>query len=165
MTADERFSEVARNLGYDFDGEIKIGGNYSPVVQDGHQFFISGQIPRVGSDVLFVGAVGAEIDLAAAKKAAAVCAMRALAFVQRSVGSLEAVRAVPRITVFVRSAPFFTQQSEVADGASDTIVRVLGPVGSHSRTSVGVLQLPKGAAVEVDLIASVDPTSAHLHRP
>ncbi|ATH12113.1 hypothetical protein CHL79_06570 [Delftia acidovorans] len=156
MTADERFAQAALELGHRFDGEIKIGGNYSPVVRDGQQLFVSGQIPRVGDEVLYVGTVGAGIDLASARTAAAICAMRALAFVQRAAGSLDAVRAVARITVYVRSAPDFTQQSEVADGASDLIARVLGPVGGHTRTSVGVLQLPKGAAVELDLIARVD---------
>lgn len=156
MTADERFAQAALELGHRFDGEIKIGGNYSPVVRDGQQLFVSGQIPRVGDEVLYVGTVGAGIDLASARTAAAICAMRALAFVQRAAGSLDAVRAVARITVHVRSAPDFTQQSEVADGASDLIARVLGPVGAHTRTSVGVLQLPKGAAVELDLIARVD---------
>ncbi|MCX7504949.1 MULTISPECIES: RidA family protein [Delftia] len=156
MTADERFAQAALELGHRFDGEIKIGGNYSPVVRDGQQLFVSGQIPRVGDEVLYVGTVGAGIDLASARTAAAICAMRALAFVQRAAGSLDAVRAVARITVYVRSAPDFSQQSEVADGASDLIARVLGPVGAHTRTSVGVLQLPKGAAVELDLIARVD---------
>ena len=156
MTADERFAQAALELGHRFDGEIKIGGNYSPVVRDGQQLFVSGQIPRVGDEVLYVGTVGAGIDLASARTAAAICAIRALAFVQRAAGSLDAVRAVARITVSVRSAPDFTQQSEVADGASDLIARVLGPVGAHTRTSVGVLQLPKGAAVELDLIARVD---------
>ncbi|KZK25978.1 hypothetical protein A4F85_27745 [Delftia sp. GW456-R20] len=156
MTADERFAQAALELGHRFDGEIKIGGNYSPVVRDGQQLFVSGQIPRVGDEVLYVGTVGAGIDLASARTAAAICAMRALAFVQRAAGSLDAVRAVARITVYVRSAPDFTQQSEVADGASDLIARVLGPVRAHTRTSVGVLQLPKGAAVELDLIARVD---------
>ena len=156
MTADQRFAQAALELGHRFDGEIKIGGNYAPVVRDGQQLFVSGQIPRVGDEVLYVGTVGAGIDLASARTAAAICAMRALAFVQRAAGSLDAVRAVARITVYVRSAPDFTQQSEVADGASDLIARVLGPVGAHTRTSVGVLQLPKGAAVELDLIARVD---------
>lgn len=59
-----------------------------------------------------------------------------------------------RITVYVQSAPGFTQQSEVADGASEVLYRVLGPVGAHTRTSVGVLQLPKNATVEVDLTAT-----------
>lgn len=156
MTADERFAEAARALGHGFDGEIRIGGNYTPVVRDGQQLFVSGQIPRVGDEVLYVGAVGEAIDLVGARTAAAICAMRALALVQRAAGSLDAVRAIPRITVYVRSAPGFTQQSEVADGASDLIARVLGAVGAHTRTSVGVFQLPKGAAVEVDLIARVD---------
>jgi len=57
--------------------------------------------------------------------------------------------------VFVRSAPTFTQQSEVADAASDLLAAVLGPIGVHSRTSVGVLQLPKGAAVEIEFIFKV----------
>lgn len=156
MTADERFAQAAASLGHRFDGEIKIGGNYTPVVRDGQQLFVSGQIPRVGDEVLYVGAVGAEVDLNSARKAAAICAMRALAFVQRAAGSLEAVRCVPRITVYVRCAPDFTQHSEVADGASDLIAQVLGAAGAHARTSVGVLQLPKGAAVELDLIARVD---------
>ena len=159
MNADERFLALARELGRAFDGEIKIGGNYSPVVRDGDQLFVSGQIPRVGDEVLYVGVVGAQVDLPSAKQAAAVCAMRALAFIQRAAGSLDAVRALPRITVFVRSGPDFTQQSEVADGASDVFARVLGPVGAHTRTSVGVLQLPKGAAVELDVIASLHPAA------
>lgn len=55
----------------------------------------------------------------------------------------------------MQSAPTFTQQSEVADGASEVLFAVLGEAGAHTRTSVGVLQLPKNATVEVDLIASV----------
>lgn len=156
MTADQRFDTVAAELGHRFDGEIKIGGNYVPLVRDADQVYVSGQIPRVGDQVLYVGAVGDGIDLAAARTAAKVCVMRALALLRRTAGSLDAVRAVPRITVYVRSSPGFTQQSEVADGASDVLFHVLGPAGAHARTSVGVLQLPKGAAVEVDLIASID---------
>ncbi len=80
--------------------------------------------------------------------------MRALALLQRTLGSLESIAAVLRITVYVRSAAHFTQHSEVADGASDVLCRVLGPRGVHTRTSVGVMQLPKGAAVELDVVAT-----------
>jgi len=154
MSRDERFTQEAQALGYSFDGEIKIGGNYVPLVRDGHQIYVSGQIPRVGDQVIVTGAVGAEVSLERAQLAAKVCAMRALALLQRSLGSLEQVRAMLRITVYVQSAAGFTQQSEVADGASDLLFRVLGPAGAHTRTSVGVLQLPKNASVEVDLIAA-----------
>jgi enamine deaminase RidA (YjgF/YER057c/UK114 family) len=149
MTTDARFQQVAHELGHDFSGEIKIGGNYTPVMRDGHQLYVSGQIPRVGDEVLFVGAMGDAFDVLQGQQAASICAMRALA------GSLDAIAAILRITVYVRSAPTFTQQSEVADGASDVLCRVLGPRGVHTRTSVGVLQLPKGAAVELDLVAAV----------
>jgi enamine deaminase RidA (YjgF/YER057c/UK114 family) len=92
MTADHRFEACALDMGHDFNGEIKIGGNYSPVVRDGKQLWVSGQIPRVGDEVLFVG--------------------------------------------------------------------VLGPRGVHTRTSVGVMQLPKGAAVELDMVATATEGSA-----
>lgn len=60
-----------------------------------------------------------------------------------------------RITVYVRSTSTFMKHCEVADGVSDMLCRVLGPHGVHTRTSVGVLQLPKGAAVELDLVATI----------
>jgi enamine deaminase RidA (YjgF/YER057c/UK114 family) len=157
MSRDSNFLQAAAALGYSFDGELKIGGNYVPLVQDGSHLYVSGQIPRVGNEVVVTGAAGAQASLAQAQLAAKVCAMRALALLQRSLGSLERVRSVLRITVYVQSAPSFTQQSEVADGASEILYAVLGPAGVHTRTSVGVLQLPKNATVELDLIASVLP--------
>lgn len=159
MSRDARFEEQAEALGYRFDGEIKMGGNYVPLVRDGHHIYLSGQIPRVGDTVVVTGAAGpgAGASLADAQKAAKVCAMRALALLQRqrALGSLDAVQSILRITVYVQSAPTFTQQSEVADGASEVLFAVLGDAGAHTRTSVGVLQLPKNATVEVDLISSV----------
>ena len=155
MSRYARFEEQAQALGYRFDGEIKMGGNYVPLVRDGHRIYLSGQIPRVGDTVVVTGAAGADASLADAQKAAKVCAMQALALLQRAVGSLDAEQSILRITVYVQSAPTFTQQSEVADGASEVLFAVLGDAGAHTRTSVGVLQLPKNATVEVDLIASV----------
>ena len=155
-SADTRFLEQAQQLGYSFDGEIKIGGNYVPLVRDGHHVYVSGQIPRVDNAVVVTGAAGVDVSLADAQKAAKVCVMRGLALLQRALGSLAHIQSVPRITVYVQSAPNFTQQSEVADGASEVLFQVLGiQAGAHARTSVGVLQLPKNAAVEIDLIASV----------
>jgi enamine deaminase RidA (YjgF/YER057c/UK114 family) len=155
MDADARFELEAKSLGYSFDGEIKIGRNYVPLVRDERHVYLSGQIPRVGDNVVVTGAAGTAVSLAQAQLAAKVCVMRALALLKRSVGSLENIKCILRITVYVQSSPTFTQQSEVADGASDVLFRVLGPAGAHARTSVGVLQLPKNATVEVDLVATV----------
>ena len=155
MSADQRFQHQAAALGYSFDGEIKVGGNYAPVVRDGEFVYVSGQIPRVGDEIVVVGAAGSDVSLEKARLAAKVSTMRALALVRRIAGSLSNIVAVPRLTVFVRSGPSFTQQSEVADGASDLLAAVLGPIGVHTRTSVGVAQLPKGATVDIDFIFKV----------
>lgn len=152
---DQAFANIAIQLGYDFGGEIKIGGNYVSVVRHGTQLFVSGQIPRVGNEVVVMGRVGDIVDLARAQLAAKICAMRTLALLQQALGSLDQVERILRISVFVQSALDFTQQSEVADGASEILYAVLGEAGSHTRTSVGVYQLPKNAAVELDLIAAI----------
>jgi len=156
MSRDARWMNEAAQLGHAFDGEIRIGGNYTPVVQDGRHVYVSGQIPRVGDAVVVTGAAGGAATLAQAQHAARVCVMRALALLQRHLGSLDRVVGVPRMTVYVQSAAGFTQQSEVADAASDILLRVLDVAARHARTSVGVAQLPKDATVELDLVAAVD---------
>jgi enamine deaminase RidA (YjgF/YER057c/UK114 family) len=154
MSRDQRFNDAAQQLGFIVDGEIKIGGNYVPWTRHGDLVHIAGQIPRIGDTVKVTGAVGTEVSLAEARVAAGICSMRALALLKQSLGSLDAIGAILKINVFVQSAPNFTQQSEVADAASDLLVAVLGPAGAHARTSVGVLQLPKSASVEIDVVAT-----------
>ena len=150
------FAAVEADLSYSFGGEIKIGGNYVSVIRHDNQVFISGQIPRVGNDVVVTGRVGADVSVADAQRAAKVCVMRALALLQQELGSLDRVLRILRITVFVQCSQDFSLQSEVADGASEVLYAVLGNAGVHTRTSVGVYQLPKNAAVEIDLIAAVE---------
>jgi len=156
MTADSRFAEAAAALGYSFDGDIRIGGNYVSLVRDGNVMYVSGQVPRVGSTVVVTGRVGEQVTLAQAQLAAKVCVMRTLVLLQRELGTLGNVRQVLRMTVYTQSAADFTQQSEVADCASELLHFVLGESGKHTRTSVGVYQLPKNASVEIDLVASVN---------
>jgi len=156
MSRDTEFLAAAAELGLPVDGELKIGGHYVPLVRDGNTVYISGQVPRVGDTVVVTGRAGADVGLADAQRAARICVMRALTLLHRSLGTLDQLRAILRITVYVQSADTFTLQSEVADGASDLLHRVLGPAGAHTRTSVGVCQLPKNATVEIDLVAAVD---------
>ena len=126
-------------------------------VRHGDVVYVSGQVPRVGSTVVVTGRVGAEVSLAQAQLAAKVCAMRALVLLRQSLGSLDRIEQILRVTVYTQSAMDFTQQSEVADAASELLHAVLGGAGTHTRTSVGVAQLPKNASVELDLIAAVTP--------
>lgn len=156
MLRDIEFSKATAGLGDFFDGDIKVGGNYAPLVRDGNYIYISGQIPRFRDRIAVTGRAGAAVSLEQAQLAAKLCAMRGLALLQRSLGSLERVRSLLRMNVFVQSAETFTQQSEVADGASDLLHAILGQAGVHARTSVGVFQLPKNATVELDLVAVVE---------
>jgi enamine deaminase RidA (YjgF/YER057c/UK114 family) len=159
-TRQSLFNDIAASLGYGFDGEIRVGGNYVSTVRHGDQVFVSGQVPRVGTEIVVTGCVGRDVTLADAQKAAKVCALRALALLAQSLGSLDEIRQVLRVTVYTQSAPGFTQQSEVADAASEVLHAVLGDAGRHTRTSVGVCQLPKNASVELDLVAAT-----HSHAP
>lgn len=148
------FEAAAQQLGFDLHEEIRIGGNYTPAIVFGGTAYVSGQVPRIGSTVVVTGRVGAEVSLAQAQHAARICAVRTLAILRTSLGGLDAIAQALRMTVYVRSDADFTQQSEVADAASDLLHRVLGDAGRHTRTSVGVVQLPKGAAVELDLVVA-----------
>jgi enamine deaminase RidA (YjgF/YER057c/UK114 family) len=141
-------------VGFDLDAEIKVGGNYTPFVVTGSWIHVSGQISRVSDSRILEGRAGGAVSLAQAREAAKVSAIRALAVLRRAAGSLDRIRSIAHVTVFTQCTDTFTQQSEVADGASDALVAVLGDAGRHTRTSIGVYQLPKNATVELELVAS-----------
>jgi enamine deaminase RidA (YjgF/YER057c/UK114 family) len=128
MTPDEKYQAAQQRLGYQLD-EFKIGGNYTPLVRDGNHLYISGQIPRVGDAIVLPGKVGASLTVAQAQIAAGISALRCLGLLKQALGSLDQVRAIPRITVYVRSAEDFDQQSEVANGASDCCTKFWVPPG------------------------------------
>lgn len=155
MSREQRFAAALKQLGCSFDAGLKLGGDYAPAVQHGSHLYISGQVPRVDEQVVYPGRVGSQVSLAEAQHAAQISALRCLALIRQKIGSLEGIEAILRMTVFVNSADGFTQQSEVANGASHILHSVLGDAGLHTRTSVGVYQLPKNAPVEIDLIAVV----------
>lgn len=155
MSRDALFRQAAAALGFAPDAEIRIGGNYVPLLRDGHIIYLSGQVPRVGTEVVVTGRAGADVSLVEAQRAAKICVLRALALLQRELGSLEPLRQILRLTVYVQCTQDYTQQSQVADGASGLLYSILDAAGAHTRTAVGVLQLPKNATVELDLIAAV----------
>ncbi len=141
---------------------MRIGGNYVPFVENGDEIYISGQVPRVDNTVLVTGRVGGDVALDQGRYAAKICTMRALAILRQSLGTLDRIKKILRITVYVQSAQDFTQQSEVADGASEILYAIFASAGVHTRTSVGVFQLPKNASVEIDMIAAIDRASDKL---
>lgn len=159
LTCDERFIALARELGYDIYGENTAGGHYAPLVRNHDELYVSGLVPRMSGKIQYPGRVGRELTLADAQAAASISAMRGLALIVDAIGSLDKIKSLARVTVYVKSTEDFVDLSEVANGASDVFSHVLGEAGKHTRTTVGVYQLPKNAAIEVDMIAILRPSA------
>lgn len=158
VSRDALLAEALHKAGIDFEDDIRPGAHYEVAVEHGGQVWISGQIPRVRGQITATGCVGRDLTLAQAREAAVVSTLRALAILRRQLGgSFERVLRILRVTVYVQSAEGFTQQSEVADACSEILYSVFAPDGGHTRTSVGVYQLPKNAAVEIDMVVAVAP--------
>ncbi len=128
---------------------------YVPAVQSGNHVYVSGQIPVVDGQLPATGKVGAEVSPEQAKDLARQCALNALAAVEALVGLSRIVKVV-KLTGFVASAEGFTGQPAVINGASELFSDVLGEVGRHARSAVGVAELPLGAPVEVEIIVEID---------
>lgn len=130
-------------------------GDYVPAVVHGGLAFSAGMTPRIGGKLRLQGRVGSEVDVAAARKAAALAASNALLAVADAAGGLDRIARCLRMTVYVACGPDFTEHTAVADGASEPLRAWLGARGTVARTAIGVASLPAGAPVEVDLTASI----------
>ncbi|HEX4986249.1 MAG TPA: RidA family protein [Burkholderiales bacterium] len=127
---------------------------YVPVTIHERLAFVSGQLPRRGEEVV-VGKLGAEVGLDQGREAARLCILQALACLQQALGSLDRVDRILKVTGFVASAPGFNQQPKVIDAASELLGQVFGEAGRHARSAIGVAELPRNAAVEIELIAAL----------
>jgi len=152
---DLSFKHLAAEVGVDLSQTLRAVPRYELAIEHEGLLYISGQIPRLRGAVAVAGKVGAEVTLEEARRAARICVLRALAIVRQHAGSLLRVRQVLQMRVHVQSAAHFTEHSEVADAASDVLYELFGTAGGHTRTTVGVFQLPKNAAVEIDLVLAL----------
>ncbi|MGH7104471.1 MAG: RidA family protein [Acetobacteraceae bacterium] len=125
--------------------------NYVPWVKTGNLVVVSGQVPAVDGKITVTGRVGAEVTVEDGMAAARQCLVNVLVHLKAaSGGDLDRVRRVVRLGGFIASAPGFTGQAQVMNGASDLAVVVFGEAGRHARTTIGVPALPADAAVEVE---------------
>jgi enamine deaminase RidA (YjgF/YER057c/UK114 family) len=134
--------------------------SYVPAIRTANLVFTAGQVHFVDGKLLQTGKVGADVTAADARALARTCALNALSAVDSLVG-LDAVTQVVKVVGFVSSAPGFTGQATVIDGASDLLREVFGTAGGHARSAIGVAELPLNASVEVELIVEVNPDHAH----
>ncbi len=130
-------------------------GSYVPAIRSGSHVLTSGQLPSRDGKVLYCGKVPADVSVESASDGAAIATLNALAAAAREAGGVDAIRRIIRVAVFVNSSPGFTEQPQVANGASDLLVKIFGDAGRHARAAVGAAELPLGAAVEVELIVEI----------
>lgn len=128
---------------------------YVPAVRTGNFVYTSGQLPVAAGQLLATGKVGAEVGAAEAAALARTCALNALAAAASVAGGLSGIKRIVKVTGFVASAPDFTGQPQVVNGASELLLEVFGEAGRHARSAVGTAVLPLNAPVEVELIAEV----------
>lgn len=131
-------------------------GSYDPCVLVGSTLHVGGHGP-VDGDTVIRGKVGRDLDLDAARHAARMTGLSILATMRQELGDLDRVRRIVKVFGMVNVAPGFDRTPAVIDGCSDLLLEVFGDAGRHTRSAVGLAELPFGIAVEIELIAEVEP--------
>jgi enamine deaminase RidA (YjgF/YER057c/UK114 family) len=144
-----------RELGLTLPDPPEPFGAYVEAVQTGNLLFLSGMLPTEGRLAKFVGRLGAELDVEAARKAARLAALNVLAVARRHLGSLDRIARIVRLGVAVTTSGDVRDQPTVADAASEFLQDVFGKDQSPCRVVYGVASLPLGTPVELEVIFEV----------
>lgn len=156
MNVEKRLKE----LGIELPPAPAAAGLYVPAVVSNGLLFISGQIPLRDGQPMRRGKCGAGLTADEAAPLARQCALQALAVARAELGSLDRISRVVRVGGFVASAPNFTEQPKVINGASQLLIEVFGEAGKHARAAVGMAELPLGVPVEVEFLFEVSRAKA-----
>lgn len=156
MTPSKRLLELNITL----PPATKPVGSYVAASVVGNLVLVSGQLPMVEGKLERRGKVGSDVTLEEAAHAARLCGLNALAAAAEAAGGIDRITRIVRLGVFVNSAPGFTAQPTVANGASDLMAEIFGEAGRHVRAAVGTNELPMDAPVEVELMAEIYPEAS-----
>lgn len=144
----EKVEARLRKLGIVLPAATPPWANYVSYVLSGQQVYVSGQLPQLGEET-YKGKLGVELGVEEGQRAARICAINLLPHLREACGgNLDRVTRCLEIGGFVNSAPDFTDQPLVLNGASELLVQVFGEIGRHTRFAVGVSALPFNFAVE-----------------
>jgi enamine deaminase RidA (YjgF/YER057c/UK114 family) len=153
---DQRSPEARlKALGLQLPPAPKPVASYVPAVRTGNLIFLAGQGPLADGKPTVTGKVGAELTEQQGYQAARATILISLAVLRAEIGSLDRVTRVVKLTGWVNSAPGFTRQPWVVNGASDLLVEIFGDAGRHARSSVGANELPFNIPVEIEMIVEV----------
>jgi enamine deaminase RidA (YjgF/YER057c/UK114 family) len=151
---EERIAE----LGLVLPTPPKSAGSYVPAVIEGNLVYVSGQIPLQSGTVpqVFKGKVTSIVNIENAQDAARICTLNALSQIKVALGNLDSIKKFIRLSGYVNSDPFFTDQPKIINAASDMLVDIFGDAGKHTRLAIGVASLPLGSAIEIELLAKAN---------
>ena len=152
---DERILERLLEIGEELPAAPRPLANYVPVVLSGSTAFVAGQVPMVDGALVHPGLLGESVTVAEGAAAARKAALQALAALRAELGSFGPLQRISQVTVYVAATSGFVEHPEVANGASELLVQVLGDAGRHARAAVGTTSLPRGSSVEVAVIAEI----------
>jgi enamine deaminase RidA (YjgF/YER057c/UK114 family) len=151
MAVRERLEE----LGLRLPPVFPPAANYLGCVVDGDLVHVGGHGPINGDEVV-IGKVGADLTVDDGRRAARMAALSILATLEAELGDLDRVRRIIKVFGMVNVAPGFERTPQVIDGCSDLLVEVFADAGRHTRSAVGLAELPFGIAVEIELVARID---------
>ncbi len=130
--------------------------NYVPWVFAGSLLFISGQL-SIGSDGDITGTLGGDIDATNARAGARLCGLNLVSQINAATnGDLRNVRRIVKLAGYLRAQPGFGGLPAIMDGCSEVLIAIFGTAGNHTRTVVGVQDLPRNCVAEVDAIVEVE---------
>lgn len=151
------YEERAKSMGITIPKAATPVGAYLLAVQSGTLIFTAGQGPVKDGVPAYKGKIGCDLTVEDGYEAAKLAALNCLAAAKSILGTLDRVERVVKVNGYVNSAPGFTDQPKVMNGASDVLAQIFGENGRHARTSVGVNELPMNIAVEVELVLACKP--------
>jgi enamine deaminase RidA (YjgF/YER057c/UK114 family) len=149
------YEQRLNGLGLELPAPPRPVATYIPAVRVGDLLFLSGVLPTRNGQLIMTGKLGADLSIEQGIEAAKTAALNALAIIRSEVGSLDRVKRIVKMVGHIASAPGFSDQPQVLNGASDLLVAVFGDAGRHARVAVGAAELPRQAPVEIELIVQV----------
>ena len=145
-----------RKFGIELPPAPKPVGAYVAVSRTGNLVVTSGQLPWQGNKLLHTGKLGSDLSVEQGYEVARQCAINALAQIQSALGDLDKVRRIVRVEGYVQCGPGFRQHPQVLDGASELFNQVFGEKDRHTRTALGIHEMPLDAPVQLVVWAEVE---------
>ncbi len=151
MSIEQRLNE----LKLDLSAPQKPLANYVPVVRVGDLLFLSGVLPSRDGQLVMTGKLGQGLTVEQGVEAARIAVLNGISIIRSATGSLDLVKQIVKMVGYVASAPGFTDQPQILNGASDMLIAIFGDAGRHARVAVGAAELPRNAPVEIELIVQI----------